>query len=331
MEQSKRRLDYIDTAKAVAIISVVVGHVLLWNLYGPCVWKKSLLMSIVCSYHNYLFIFLSGVVSVTAIDKTKILADIYKRFRCLLVPAFAVVIPFTLVVGADISHFFLDAMKWGYWYLFVLFGLYIICYPFAIIPAKYMKWLCVLVVPVWLFVYRHTYLIPQEIKNLLEVDLIVQYFPYFFVGSIVKRFGLHDRLFSLPVLATCIAVTAFQSQIFELTGRYLVEYIVTFAEVIGIVTLCKYMEKISKHGWLLFIGRSTLFIYLFHYIAIELMKPPVAQDWFAENGNLGIDVLAAMGPTIAAIVFSLAVKWLFERSPFLMKWVFNVSYTGFVK
>lgn len=325
MNGNPKRYDYIDAAKAVAIISVVAGHVLMWDLYSDYSLSVSQLMRIVYSYHNYLFMFLSGIVSVTAIKRSQVLSDIYKRFRSLIVPALAIAIPFSVLVGADITLFFIDVNKWGYWYLFVLFGLYFVCYPFAVLPARYMKWVCVFFVPVWIFIYRHTYLIPQDINNTYEIERIVQYFPYFFVGNIVKRYELHNILFSLPSLIICVAITIFQNYIYDLLGHYLIEYIITLGEVIGIVTLCKLWGTIPN--WLLFIGRSTLYIYLFHYIAIEFMKIPAAHNWFAENGNMGIDILAVIGPTIIAILFSLAVKTIIEKSPFLMKWVFYKRHT----
>ncbi len=260
---SRQRLDYIDAAKAVAIISVVIGHTLLWNVYGKQVWDKSTLMSIVCTYHNFLFMFLSGMVSVTVIDKTRILPDILKRFRCLLIPACVVVITFCILTSADITHFIQDPMKWGYWYLFVLFELYLFSYPFAVIPTRYMKWVYVAIVPIWIYAYRHTYIFPPEIDNSFEVNLLVTYFPYFFAGGVVKRHKLHDHLFSLPVLVVCIAVTALQGLIYNTAGHYLIEYVITFAEIIGIVTLCKLLVSLGRCRWLTYIPCSSIFSIIF--------------------------------------------------------------------
>lgn len=81
------RIGYIDIAKCVAIVSVVVGHVLAYDLYGfDTVWKQSLLMSFIYSYHMPLFMFLSGLVSIIAIQKSAVLNDVIKRIRILLIP-----------------------------------------------------------------------------------------------------------------------------------------------------------------------------------------------------------------------------------------------------
>lgn len=322
----QQRLEYIDMAKAIAIISVVAGHVLLYDLYGGNHIGESSLMKVFGSYHNYLFMFLSGMVSVTAIEKKDIIYDVYKRFRCLIVPALVVGIPYAYCLGVDIIAFFENVWKWGYWYLFVLFALYLVSYPFAFIPAKYMRYVYVLMIPIWIFIYRHTYPIPKIINDTLEIDFIVQFFPYFFVGSIVKRHRLHEQVFSLPVLAVCLVITLIQGYIYDITGRYLINYIITFAEIITIISICRLLGgKIlnSLRNGLTYIGRNTLYIYLFHYIALNIMAMPSLYEWFSENGNLWIDILAVIVPTTLAITFSLLVKRLLEKSPMVMKIVFN--------
>ena len=322
----QQRLEYIDMAKAIAIISVVAGHVLLYDLYGGNHIGESSLMKVFGSYHNYLFMFLSGMVSVTAIEKKDIIYDVYKRFRCLIVPALVVGIPYAYWLGVDIIAFFQNVWKWGYWYLFVLFALYLVSYPFAFIPAKYMRYVYVLMIPIWIFIYRHTYPIPKIINDTLEIDFIVQFFPYFFVGSIVKRHRLHEQVFSLPVLAVCLVITLMQGFIYDIAGRYLINYIITFAEIITIISICQLgggkILNTLRDG-MTYIGRNTLYIYLFHYIALQFMAMPSLYVWFSKNGNLWIDMFAVIVPTTLAITFSLLVKQLLEKSPMVMKIVFN--------
>lgn len=124
-----KRIDYIDIAKYVAIFSVVVGHVLAYDLYGfDTAWKKSLLMSFIYSYHMPLFMFLSGLVSITAIQKRTVLNDVIKRIRILLVPFIIIGSLYSLWHYGNLD-FFLSRMKFGYWYLWVLFVFYLTTYP----------------------------------------------------------------------------------------------------------------------------------------------------------------------------------------------------------
>lgn len=127
-----KRIGYIDIAKCVAIVSVVLGHVLAYDLYGfDTVWKQSLLMSFICSYHMPLFMFLSGLVSITAIQKNVVLNDVIKRVRMLFVPFLVIGSLYSLWRYGNLD-FVLSEMKFGYWYLWVLFVFYVITYPICI-------------------------------------------------------------------------------------------------------------------------------------------------------------------------------------------------------
>lgn len=53
------------------------------------------------------------------------------------------------------------------------------------------------------------------------------------------------------------------------------------------------------------------------------MSMPSVYNWFAENGNIGVDIFAVIVPTVLAIAFSLLMKKIMERSPLLMEVVFN--------
>ena len=64
---------------------------LCYDLYGfDHAWKKSSLMRFIYSFHMPLFIFLSGLVSVTIIERKFFINDIVKRMHTLLAP-FAIV------------------------------------------------------------------------------------------------------------------------------------------------------------------------------------------------------------------------------------------------
>ena len=52
------------------------------------------------------------------------------------------------------------------------------------------------------------------------------------------------------------------------------------------------------------------------------MVIPPAYIWFYKNGNIGIDILASMGPTIVSILFAITLKYLLGKIPGLMTLVF---------
>ena len=67
-----------------------------------------------------LFIFLSGLFSVTEMPKVGVLRDIWKRFRSLVVPFVVVGGAYSIFMHGNLNFIF-ENMKWGYWYLWALF------------------------------------------------------------------------------------------------------------------------------------------------------------------------------------------------------------------
>ena len=129
--EEMKRIDYIDIAKCFAILCVVIGHVLCYDLYGfDHAWKKSSLMRFIYSFHMPLFIFLSGLVSVTIIERKFFINDIVKRMHTLLAPFAIVGGIYSLCINGNFQFLF-DDMKDGYWYLWVLFAFYLFSYPLA--------------------------------------------------------------------------------------------------------------------------------------------------------------------------------------------------------
>lgn len=58
----KERILYIDWLKGIAIILVVMGHVIGFDIYSGDSCMNSFLYRLISSFHMPLFIFLSGLV-----------------------------------------------------------------------------------------------------------------------------------------------------------------------------------------------------------------------------------------------------------------------------
>lgn len=344
---NNQRLEYLDLAKAIAIISVVAGHVLLYDLYGGKHIGNAPLMGFVGSYHNFLFIFLSGLVSITSIELSKVGRDIYKRFRKLIVPALAIGIPYTIFYG-DVSTFFVNEWKWGYWYLFVLFELYILTYPIALFNKHYEKngfWVYALVMILWGVINRHLYVIPQVIRDTFSMDLMFRMLPFYILGNACKKYGLHSYLFNkyslVITLTTWFATQYIQQGYFyllqsdQLRSNYFMLHSLQFAgdyinvffilvRIICIISLCKIIAEWKPKGYstLSYIGRNTLYIYILHYFTMQWMAMPSLYEWFNSKSCLAIDIVAVIIPTAIATAFSLVLAKLANKSDMLMKLVF---------
>ncbi len=105
--------------KAWAILCVVMGHVIIFNLYGAK--NDSLLFGLIYSFHLPIFAFASGLV--TDVEKFKF----SKRMK-IVYPLFIFGIPFTYMIGKDLAYFINDDMKCGYWYLWMMPIFYVCLY-----------------------------------------------------------------------------------------------------------------------------------------------------------------------------------------------------------
>lgn len=86
MEMNTNRLRYIDFAKGVAILLVVMGHIVQYNLKGDSANK---IFNFIYSFHMPLFFFLSGYVAALRYEGVcfeRVLTFIKKKFISLLVP-----------------------------------------------------------------------------------------------------------------------------------------------------------------------------------------------------------------------------------------------------
>ena len=123
------RIAYIDYSKAMAIILVVTGHILFFNIFNQDAEKADMLLieQILKSVQMPLFIFCSGLVMKNSdITLSETLLDIYKRFRLLIVPFLVIGISFALISDKTPADFLSKGMKLGYWYLLTLFELYLL-------------------------------------------------------------------------------------------------------------------------------------------------------------------------------------------------------------
>ena len=138
-KETLSRINYIDIAKCFAILCVIVGHTLCYDLYGfEQAWAKSELEKFIYSFHMPLFMFLSGLVSVTAIGKGAVLKDVLKRIRTLVVPFLVIGTAYSLWQNGKLD-FVLVEMKSGYWYLWVLFAFYLATYPLCFGGEKFVE------------------------------------------------------------------------------------------------------------------------------------------------------------------------------------------------
>lgn len=324
------RLRYIDIAKGFAIICVVCGHVLIYDFYGFTeAWSKSLLVQFIYSFHMPLFFFLSGLVVSPPSSVKDIPKDIWKRFRTLLMPMFVIGGIYSLAIKYDLS-FLADGMKYGYWYFIALFYCYLLNY-LTINNLKYRGGGFVIQVMVLLVIWKilpHAVRYMQEsIQNILSIGQLISYFPYFLIGSVIKRFNLHDLFFRNGYVVIVAATIWGCSSLIHFPYS---NYLVTLAAIFVIMNICSKIEqqKLLGNKMLEYIGTNTIYIYCFHYFVLQLMKMLFMKEWLISiNTCIFLDLLLCLVPTVFAVWFSLFIKDIICRESIIMKLVFNKQFS----
>lgn len=309
----QNRLRYIDIAKGFAIICVVIGHVLAYDVYGfTHVWNHSPLVKFICAFHMPLFFFLSGLVASTLDSYSNIAKDLRKRFRLLFVPFFVIGSIYSLAIYNDLS-FINNDMKYGYWYLLVLFYCYIFNYLLinnCILKKNaisHMLLFCAMLL-LWKIISYISQYAPKEVTSILSLNLWCMYFPYFWVGSFVKRFNLHSYFFNNSIVFILAAVVWSLNTIIIFPYS---NYIVTLSAIVVIINICYKIDQFQIKGGktLEFIGLNTLYIYVFHYFALQMMKIHFLQNFLLSiTPSIFLDLLISIVPTIFAVFLSIFIN-----------------------
>lgn len=334
MEKNKaKRIEYIDTAKGLAILLVVIGHVLIYDCYNfDAAANDNSLNHWLYSFHMPLFMFLSGLLAPMAEHWCDIKRDIIKRFRSLIIPFFVFGTIYSLYIGHGVEWLMHNA-KYGYWYLLALFCFYIANYITNNIlsrlkPCRIGGGISLVVVLWYCSVVANGH-IPDVIRDVAGTTWLTTLFPYFFAGALVKRYNLYERIFSSDWLFIIGCIICWGVYLLPLEGAnvlsFALGYIVKFSSILIAVYVCRIatLQKWPTLNLFIHIGKASLYIYMFHYFAVQMMMMEWLKPWLIRHQNVIITLAIVALPTAFAIVFSLVVKKVMESNEVIQRCIFN--------
>ncbi|MDL2244351.1 acyltransferase [Parabacteroides sp. OttesenSCG-928-J18] len=200
----RERLNYIDIARGICIILVVMGHFTPTDTPG---WYVRFIDIIYC-FHMPLFMFISGFVYQTYQKPISYKKFIAKKFNRLMVPYFLVsvlIICIKLITGKGMylqnpvslssfyEMFYSPTAGFFLWFIYVLFLIFLII-PFFNSEKK---------INLLLFISLILYLLPVEITTLFCLKYFKSYLFYFVLGCFMAQ---HKRITSgigkVPLIAT---------------------------------------------------------------------------------------------------------------------------------
>ncbi|WP_243347472.1 acyltransferase family protein [Parabacteroides sp. FAFU027] len=288
----KQRNELIDVIKGFAILLVVLGHAVQYNVKA---FDQHILFRVIYSFHMPLFMFISGFVACGTFDGS--FQVLRKRFNSLIIPFFSwLAITDLLGLLFNYLHYqdpiisyhspiavILSPSNGGLWFLWILFQNYLILFLALRIKFIREEW-CILLLGILIFVLSEYF---RKIPVIHGLRNSGWYLIFFSLGYMLNRykeqtlpflrktFPLILLLFVLTVSVWYRAKTPKVIFSFPLYLRSYIYYIYLFlVPITGVFSVWFILEKMIqiKLLKLLFsqLGVISLAIYAIHYYFISL-------------------------------------------------------------
>ena len=296
------RIVYLDIAKALCIILVVIGH------YCPdgCPEWWRVVHDFIYSFHMPLFMFASGFVYIaTKRDGEKYGDFIRKKIKRLMIPYFVVS---TLVIGIKLlteSHVYVENPKTLTSFIKMFY------YP----EAGFFLWFIWALW--WMFVIVPIFKTRRQRLALFAISILLHYVPFattdifciaqfkhmllFFMLGVMDYDwkGYLSALDRMPKMAYIgVFAIAYVISIIPAGGEYLAStsYMLPFLGIAAIISLSKMIEQSKlKNAWLMTTSASSYIIYLFHTTFEGFAKALVFKfPYLRDIGNDGVFMIGAV-------------------------------------
>lgn len=287
----KKRIDWIDVAKGVSIILVIIGHSIKYN---------SEIYRFILSFHMPLFVILSGITYKPPKDKEKIKSNIKKYIKQLLVPYLITLLIIT--IGQQFKNYnsislavFLEQLVenlfWGnglnysllghtfksvgpIWFLITLFISKIL---FDILNYKLKGQKLETNIVIYSFCAFAAIKIGHIIWLPLNLDLVLIFLFYLYVGflikkyeKILKKYNIVIFLLSFAIWGICLGLNLNIELAYRLYPVDILSVIESLCASYCVIELCKVISQSKMLNKLLSnIGKISLIILCIHSIDME--------------------------------------------------------------
>lgn len=275
------RLKYIDAIRGLCMLFVICHHLRVYCMMG---YPPSGLDLLLTSFRMPMFFFISGFVSYKAVETWTGLQyrrAIKKKIEGQLLPSIIFLLIFCLVMELNYFWGLKREDKYGYWFTFASFGVYMIWTTLCLLINKaQIKAHYILLggVTVVLMIGIHQWLnnFTKETEKIIVVTIaafsfnrITYYFPFFVFGTIAKKYLkqfhhlMDHRYLFLFVVAVALMPLELNEQldVFIKLARVLCVYQIFYhyKDSIGMNYLNRSFGYIGKH---------TLEVYFLHYFLL---------------------------------------------------------------
>lgn len=267
-EMISKRINWIDVARGMAILLVVMGHCI-GDLDNPG-------NRFILSFHMPLFFFLSGLCA--KVPTTKFFPYLKRKSKALLVPQLTlgfINCVFDFLLGERRIDIFLS--EFFYWFLLVLFYVVILFYflcklDFEKKMVRYIVILTDFILVVVLSLMKITTKIHIEIVPMALLFYLSGYFTKSINVNIYtnKKYILikYIWIFSIPIIVICSYWNTPVTMYVNTYGNLLLFFITA---VCGIVMICNLAKGLQNNKFLSWIGKNSVIIYVLHFKVIDIL------------------------------------------------------------
>lgn len=307
---------------------VVAGHIIVFCGLGyDNLYVKNIVM-----INMPLFLFLNGLV-VRKLPVENALSYFIEKFGKIMIPFLAWGILITIFRNQSYWDFLFDFWKFGYWYLIVLFEFLLIYWILGMLldilqrkisALKIRNLLTVVLLVLAYFCVRlGVRFLSDDILSLTSYFQVLEYYPYFFLGVVIKQFDLTGiirkngsvmmtTLLILTPLVYCLWVKS-DSLFSMLILRILC---VLSLYVVGLLFDYKRKPDNSINTILTTIGRHTLAIYMIQFYMFSTINFHELYNLLDSTGNvMAIVVLSALSAIVLCYVCILVEKLINTSRP----------------
>lgn len=246
-----------------------------------------------------------------------------------------------LFCGADFVSAIRNTAKFGYWFTFVSFEIFLVYFLLKKFKVG-LGWAFLL----GLFFYALKLPLKLnstlcEIGNVLSLHYLFEFFQFFVLGIFYSRkreFFFRKSLSVFPILLVIyivllyikITVIGFDYRsnlylhIISTLNDWLLAYLGVFIVMAILKKYASSFENTTKCGKTLqFIGKRTLDIYLLHYFMLPTL--PMVGDFFKENPNIVLELTLGLTLSLLVIGCCLFVSAILRTSDWLGYWLLGLK------
>lgn len=329
-----KRMDWVDYAKAIGIILVVYGHVARGVFNANIEMSEPLYLlvdSIIYSFHMPLFFFLSGLFFYQSFSKSGAKELTFKKIDTIVYPylLWSVVQGMVEVVLSNYTNGQLAITEvlslWDpraqFWFLYALFVLFALCSVFyCMTKGRYTAALFVFSVVI--------YLVVASAEAFFIVRYIAQNLVYFVLGVFFYQSNLLSLIssrFSLFIFTALFILGQFlyHSSIIDIAYKQFSGLMLASISILFVASVSYQFTKVPM-PFLLFIGQSSMSIYLMHILAGSGLRVVLSKF-------LGVDsaVLHLVLGTLAGILLPILALLVIQR--FKIPYLFEAPISQFLK